>query len=323
SSTQAEHRCLRYMPEIVLAENILKVGRFELSRSPRVKLFSDRYKPVDLKVTMKAYVDQFMAVFLGTYKEEENTQFIAHVQDYFKKRNWNVVLELTKKPLIAALNKPQCKLRSDWLKIQERFDQLAILIQKVDNAPAFSFVQGTLVEAILKGEWVLLDEINLATHETLECLGGLLDSKSGSVVLTDRGDIEPIVRHADFRIFACMNPAVDVGKKELSVGIRNRWFTEFYVDELTSPRDLTILVNEYLQGSVSLSVMEGIVKFYGEIRRRARVQLTDGVGNKPYFSMRTLCRALRLAGKIDFGGKMKSIYEVIGPFFLRNERMEE
>ena len=34
---------------------------------------------------------------------------------------------------------------------------------------------------------MLLDEINLAAAETLECLSGLLESTAGSVVLTERG----------------------------------------------------------------------------------------------------------------------------------------
>lgn len=48
--------------------------------------------------------------------------------------------------------------------------------------------QGTLAQAVKKGEWILLDEINLATAETLECLSGLLEGLSGSLVLLDRGD---------------------------------------------------------------------------------------------------------------------------------------
>lgn len=52
---------------------------------------------------------------------------------------------------------------------------------------AFAFVEGTLIKAIKNGEWILLDEINLATAETLECLSGLLESKAGSVVLVERG----------------------------------------------------------------------------------------------------------------------------------------
>lgn len=39
-----------------------------------------------------------------------------------------------------------------------------------------------------RGEWILLDEINLAAAETLECLSGLLEGTAGSLVLLDRGD---------------------------------------------------------------------------------------------------------------------------------------
>ena len=73
------------------------------------------------------------------------------------------------------------------------------------------------------GHWVLLDEINLASAETLECLSGLLEGSTGSVYLLERGDQKPVERHRDFRLFACMNPATDVGKKDLPAGLRNRF----------------------------------------------------------------------------------------------------
>ena len=43
------------------------------------------------------------------------------------------------------------------------------------------------MKVLQNGDWVLLDEINLATAETLDCLCGLLDSSSGSVTLAERG----------------------------------------------------------------------------------------------------------------------------------------
>lgn len=92
---------------------------------------------------------------------------------------------------------------------------------------------------------MLLDEINLASAETLECLSGLLESTTGSLTLLERGDSKPISRHPDFRLFACMNPATDVGKKELPAGLRNR-FTEFFMEELNNKQDLMIIINDYL-----------------------------------------------------------------------------
>ena len=43
------------------------------------------------------------------------------------------------------------------------------------------------MKALRNGEWVLLDEINLASAETLECLSGLLESTTGSICLLERG----------------------------------------------------------------------------------------------------------------------------------------
>lgn len=45
----------------------------------------------------------------------------------------------------------------------------------VEGSFAFSFVEGVLVKAIREGKWVLLDEINLASAETLQRLSGLLE----------------------------------------------------------------------------------------------------------------------------------------------------
>ncbi|XP_060072903.1 midasin-like [Ylistrum balloti] len=196
-----------------------------------------------------------------------------------------------------------------WLDIRRRLQQLKVQIKQKENVLAFAFIEGSLVRAVRTGDWVLLDEINLAAAETLECLSGLLESTTGSVILTERGDVEQVVRHPDFRLFACMNPATDVGKKDLPTGIRNR-FTELYVDEAEESQDLKILVSDYLKGlSLSGAQLDGIVKFYLTIRGQAAKHLTDGTGHKPHFSLRTLCRALRYSSKNPCGVVLRSLYE--------------
>lgn len=73
-------------------------------------------------------------------------------------------------------------------------------------------------------------------------------------------DAEPIVRHEQFRMFACMNPANDVGKKDLPAGIRNR-FTEIFVSELQDVPDLKTLVISYLEMfSPPGPLIDGIVR---------------------------------------------------------------
>jgi len=57
------------------------------------------------------------------------------------------------------------------------------------------------VTALKAGHWVLLDEINLASAETLECLSGLLESACGSLVLADRGRVIAFAACALFILF--------------------------------------------------------------------------------------------------------------------------
>jgi midasin len=91
----------------------------------------------------------------------------------------------------------------------------------------------------------LLDEINLASAETLDCLSGLLEGSTGSLYLLERGDQELIKRHPDFRLFACMNPATDVGKKDLPAGLRNRYIY-FLPKCLQNNNELKIYIKELI-----------------------------------------------------------------------------
>ena len=78
-------------------------------------------------------------------------------------------------------------LLSDWERLNQDIQQLRKQKKNAESALAFRFVEGALVQALRNGDWVLLDEINLATPETLECLCGLLESSSGSLVLMEKG----------------------------------------------------------------------------------------------------------------------------------------
>lgn len=55
----------------------------------------------------------------------------------------------------------------------------------IENILLFVFVEGILVQVVKKGEWILLDEINLVVLEILECLSGLFEGFFGFLVLLD------------------------------------------------------------------------------------------------------------------------------------------
>ena len=145
---------------------------------------------------------------------------------------------------------------------------------------------------------ILLDEVNLASQETLEAIATILESPSASLVLTERGDVEPIKRHPEFRLFACMNPATDVGKKDLPPSLRTR-FTELYVPPPDDDREaLVAIVTGYI-GDVAAgdrAAILDVAEMYLSLKKlSADKEIVDGANTAPHFSMRTLARALSFA----------------------------
>ncbi|KAJ4439015.1 hypothetical protein ANN_14971 [Periplaneta americana] len=284
------------------------------------------YKPVDLKYIVGPVREEFETLFRSFFSVQQNHKFLEHIATCFNSRHWSTLLKLMKHSQSAAMKRllaeDSTKQKPEHTERRKAWQQLGMRLHKLENqlktqsALAFSFIEGSLVKALKKGDWVLLDEINLASAETLECLSGLLEGSAGSLCLLERGDQESIIRHPDFRLFACMNPATDVGKKDLPAGLRNR-FTEFFVDELTEKSDLMLLVGTYLRDlSLPITKLENIVKFYLSVKMAASTKLTDGTGHKPHYSLRTLCRALSVAALNKCGSVPRSLYEALCLSFL-------
>ncbi|UZJ54484.1 hypothetical protein CBS101457_003804 [Exobasidium rhododendri] len=188
-----------------------------------------------------------------------------------------------------------------WMEFQDQIETFAMQYTTKKRHLVFSFVEGPLVKAIRSGSWVLLDEINLATSETLDCLTALLQSPDSSIVLTEKGDLEPVTRHADFRLFACMNPATDVGKKDLPNSLRSR-FTELYAPSPDSDQEALLSIVEKYIGQESVgdrSLIMDVAQTYSQIRLLSQQhQLADGANQRPHYSVRTLSRALTFAKDI-------------------------
>ena len=143
-----------------------------------------------------------------------------------------------------------------------------------------------------------MDEVNLASVETLECISSLLDGPTASITLTEHGSLEPVPRHPDFRLFACMNPATDVGKKDLPPNIRSR-FTEIDVPPPDADKDtLLSIITQYIGPNAvgDKGIIMDIAEFYSAVKKLSESrQISDGDNHRPHFSMRTLTRALTFA----------------------------
>ncbi|KAH8552550.1 P-loop containing nucleoside triphosphate hydrolase protein [Umbelopsis sp. PMI_123] len=288
------------------------------------------FKPVDGKIIAIPLKEDFDKLFERTFSVKKNAKFLDMVRKTYIHKKWPNFAAMLRQAVKMAdarfeaeqdqkedtqkkkkASSPQ--LRNAWKQFTARLSEFEVQQSQMENKFVFSFLEGSLVKAVRRGDWILLDEINLATTETLECLSGLLQDASGSLLLTEKGDAEPIKRHPNFRVFACMNPATDVGKRDLPPGLRNR-FTEFYVHPPDSRReDLLQIVRQYLSNVIAGDerACEDVTDFYLQAKKLAADhKLVDGANQRPHFSMRTLARALTYINQISSSyGLRRSLYE--------------
>lgn len=162
----------------------------------------------------------------------------------------------------------------------------------------------------------MLDEINLASPDTLESLADLIasDHDDGrSLLLSETGKTERIYAHEDFRIFGAMNPATDVGKRDLPISLRSR-FTEIVIEAPDKTRSQLISLVKVLLGNHShldSRAAADVSELYLEIQKLANDgRLADGANQKPHFSLRSLTRTIKYA--IDIAplyGLRRALYE--------------
>ncbi|MCL7041049.1 hypothetical protein MKW94_021074 [Papaver nudicaule] len=286
-------------------------------------------KPIDPQFICIPLYNEFIELFSKTTSMKVNKIFIDGLEELRARKDWKKLLQVIQSRLRKASPPPvDCekqasgkrkkRLGEDVLQAWGSFlVKLDIARKQLDSSSgmAFTFVEGAFITALRKGHWILLDEINLAPPETLQRVLGVLEGEGGSLCLAERGDIDYIERHSDFRIFACMNPATDAGKRDLPYMLRSR-FSEYFVDEVLDEDDLSLFINQYLDESHKQLVIK-IVRFYKSAKEKSLEMLQDGANQKPQFSLRSLYRALeftRVAGK-KFGFP-RALYDGFCMFFL-------
>ena len=197
------------------------------------------FRPVEMVSLCIPLKEKFDQLFAKTFSKkvkknvtvkklkfsQKNADFCNQLDQTFVSKDWpnflvalRTIFKRVEKMMKLPSKESDSKERTLSPELREKWKQFAALLYKFEsqldkskNNFAFSFVEGPLIKAVREGHWVLLDEMNLASAETLESLSGLLEG--GSLSISERGDIEPIPRHPNFRVFACMNPPNDVGKK--------------------------------------------------------------------------------------------------------------
>ncbi|CAK9060145.1 unnamed protein product [Durusdinium trenchii] len=225
------------------------------------------FRPVDnVMQLMSELVESFCLTFEKSFSRRKNAKLLEKLRSDFLDRRWAAVLNdvgsivsKAKQTLCDPVTQASKGVKGTQLAFEwERIDSLhqkASSVTAAGSAPKFEFKEGLLVQALRSGAWVVLDEINLAPSDLLQRIQGLIERAPGAHLALPESGNERVLPHADFRLFACMNPprlppppedtesaeqaqsappgaraGQAAGKKELPPGIRGR-FTEIFVDE--------------------------------------------------------------------------------------------
>ena len=304
------------------------------------------FKPVNLRALAIPIQEEFSDLMETTFPSQRNQHYVETLGKSVSKGRWTRSLTLWQEalrtidahlePVISSaertepdskrrrLKSPKAqKLKTRWDRFASEVQTFQMHLASNSKGFAFSFVEGNIIKAARNGEWVLLDEINLASSDTLESLADLFSSGSHgnpSILLTESGETEKIVAHSDFRIFGAMNPATDVGKRDLPQGIRSK-FTEIFVEAPDKDLDnLVPVVKAYLgnHSNADVRAATDIASLYLDIKKlEEQNNLVDGANQKPHFSLRTLSRTMSYVLDIaPLYGLRRALYEGFSMSFL-------
>lgn len=110
------------------------------------------------------------------------------------------------------------------INLSEQTDMMDLLgsdIPVAGGTGTFEWCDGVFLKALRAGDWVLLDELNLASQSVLEGLNSILDHRA-SIFIPEIA--EEVACPPSFRLFGCQNPLQQgCGRKGLPKSFLNRF----------------------------------------------------------------------------------------------------
>ena len=328
---------VQYLAEILRC----KLSVINLSQQTESADLIGGLKPINIRQLVNSMNSDFNELFQSSFPFEKNGRFYSVLSRSIARGQWKRVLAIwrealksvsefaTKKSIKNTVHRnasfPSKKRRVDsitalhqhspWQAFEEKLNYLDSQIKLAPNKQAFGFTEGLIVQAMKRGEWVLLDEINLASSEILDCVGDLIKSTSESLpslYLQGSGFAPNARAHPNFRLFAAMNPADEVGRTSLIPSVRSCFTEIFYESPENDWESLYNIVEKYIGNSLLGGTFTSLISnLYLEVKEMSSESyLVNGTGRKPVYSLRTLVRTLIFARDLSrYCGFRRAIYE--------------
>jgi cobaltochelatase CobS len=134
------------------------------------------------------------------------------------------------------------------------------------NEQGTYWVNGVLVDAMLAGDWILLDEINACLPEIAFSLHSLLDDDRMVVLMEYDGRI--VRPHPNFRLFASMNPSEEGrygGTKALNEALLDRFPVVVRMAYLPENEEIEAVISQ--SGNADRAVVTSMVRVARDVRQ--------------------------------------------------------
>jgi cobaltochelatase CobS len=161
------------------------------------------------------------------------------------------------------------------------------------NEQGTYWVNGVLVDAMLSGDWILLDEINACLPEIAFALHSLLDDDRMVVLMEYDGRI--VRPHPDFRVFASMNPSEEArygGTKTLNEALLDRFPVVIRMDYLEESDEIDAVIAQ--SGNPAREVVSRMVRVARDVRNAIHNERVFGS-----FSTRRVIDWARMSRQFD------------------------
>jgi midasin (ATPase involved in ribosome maturation) len=161
------------------------------------------------------------------------------------------------------------------------------------NEQGTYWVNGVLVDAMLSGDWILLDEINACLPEIAFSLHSLLDDDRMVVLMEYDGRI--VRPHPNFRVFASMNPSEEArygGTKMLNEALLDRFPMVIRMDYLVEADEVEAVIAQ--SGNADRETVRRMVRVARDVREAVHNEKVFGS-----FSTRRVIDWARMATLFD------------------------
>lgn len=206
------------------AESSERVGKRSYEMSPRYGLMLDA-EGISTLYSLIAYLKQEVMHLVSSGNETDRHEEIEVVLERYRNDIQSI---------LQAVNEVYMAEIKSLLDPAEKILNTIQAIRRISNRVSFEWIDGSLIEAIVRGYWVVFDNVNFCNASVLDRLNSLLEN-NGSLLINECGLVdgkERVIRpHNNFRIFFVMNPAFG----EISRAMRNRCVEIFFSHASSEP----------------------------------------------------------------------------------------